>query len=86
MIARGEAGGDDTGPVEVSREVFAGIDAVRLSGLVNMLARDVVARIAEEMGFAESAAWVRGNEGLYARAVFHGFRVEGPSSVPPALV
>jgi len=63
--------------VRVSREVFEGIEAVRDSGLTNMLDRPVVAEIAEEMGFEESARWVREHRDLYARAIFHGFEVEG---------
>ena len=59
----------------VSREVFEGIEAVRLSGLTNMLDRPRVANLAEEMGFEASARWVRENRGLYARGVFHGFEV-----------
>ena len=53
--------------------VHIGIEAVRLSGLTNMLDRSRVAEIADEMGFPEAAEWVRENpEHLYARAIFHG--------------
>ena len=31
---------------------------------------------AEEMGFEASARWVREHRDRYARAIFHGFRVE----------
>ena len=61
--------------VPVSRAVFEGIEAVRLSGLTNMLDRPRVAELAEQLGFEESARWVRENRDLYARAVFHGFEV-----------
>jgi hypothetical protein len=60
----------------VSREVFEGIEAVRLSGLTNMLDRPRVAEIADAMGYAETARWVRENRDLYARAIFHGFEVK----------
>ena len=63
-------------PIPVSREVFTGIGAVRLSGLTNLLDRPAVADIAEAMGFEESARWVREHCDLYSRAVFHGFAVE----------
>lgn len=59
----------------VSREVFAGIEAIRRSGLTNMLDRPRVAELAEEMGFAESAAWIRAHHDLYAQAIFHGLEV-----------
>ena len=62
--------------VLVSPEVFDGLKAVRLSGLTSMLDRPAVARIAEEMGFEESARWVREHRDLYAQAIFHGFEVE----------
>lgn len=61
--------------VPVSMEVFEGIEAVRRSGLTNMLDIPRVIEIAEEMGFAESAAWIRENCAEYARAVFRGFEV-----------
>ncbi len=72
--------------VPVPREVFDGIEAVRLSGLTNMLDRPVVAEIAEGMGFEQAARWVRENRDLYARAIFHGFEVienPGGASAPP---
>jgi hypothetical protein len=47
-----------------------------LSGLTNMLDRPRVAEIADEMGYAETARWVRENRDLYARAIFHGFEVK----------
>jgi hypothetical protein len=59
----------------VSSEVFEGIEAVRLSGLTNMLDRPRVAEIADEMGYAESARWVREHRDLYARGIFQGFVV-----------
>jgi len=62
--------------VRVAPEVFEGIEAVRLSGLTNMLDRPVVAEIAEEMGFEVSARWVREHRDLYARAIFQGFEVD----------
>ena len=69
-------GDDDTrGPVEVSAEVFEGIEAVRRSGLTNMLDRQAVAYLAEGMGLEVSARWVRENRRLYARAIFNGFVV-----------
>lgn len=64
------------GPVHVTPEVFKGIEALRLSGITNMLDRPQVALIAEEMGFEESARWVRENRELYARAVFEGLIAE----------
>jgi len=61
----------------VAPEVFEGIEAVRQSGLTNMLDRPAVAEIAEAMGYEESARWLREHRDLYARAIFQGFEVEG---------
>jgi len=61
--------------VQVTQAVFDGLEAVRLSGLTNMLDRPAVARIAEEMGHEEAARWVNAHRDLYARAIFHGFEV-----------
>jgi hypothetical protein len=70
---------DKGGRVLVSREVLEGIEAVRRSGLTNMLDRPVVAELAEAMGFEAAARWVRENRDLYARGVFQGFEaVEEP--------
>jgi hypothetical protein len=65
------------GPVRVSHEVFAGLEAVRESGLTNMLDRPVVIEIAETMGFRETALWIRAHRDLYAIGIFQGFEVEG---------
>ena len=60
-------------PIQVPQVVFDGIEAVRLSGLTNMLDRFAVAHLADEMGYPESATWLREHKELYARAVFRGF-------------
>lgn len=64
-----------TEPVRVPREILDGLEAVRRSGLVNMLAHPEVADVAERMGLEASARWVRENPGPYSRAVFHVLRV-----------
>jgi hypothetical protein len=63
-------------PIRVSREVFAGLEAVRQSGLTNMFDRPVVIQLAETMGFAETARWVQAHRDLYAAGIFQGFEVE----------
>jgi hypothetical protein len=65
----------DMGAVRVTREVYEGIEAVRRSGLTNMLDRPVVARLAGEMGYEDASRWVRLHRDLYSRAVFHGLKV-----------
>lgn len=67
------SGGDGGGKVKVTAGVLQGLEAVRISGATNMLDRPAVALLAEEMGFAEAALWVREHRGEYARGVFNGF-------------
>ncbi len=65
------------GAVGVPRDVHAWLEAVRLSGLTNMLDRPAVAQIAAAMGYDGCARWVREHRALYARGVFHGFETDG---------
>ena len=60
-------------PISVPENVLLGIDAVRKSGLTNMLMRPVVIELARELGFPESAKWIENNRKLYAEGVFKGF-------------
>jgi len=62
--------------VKVPKAVLDGLEAVRKSGLTNMLHRSVVAELAEEFGFEEAARWIRSRRRLYAIGVFHGFVAE----------
>ena len=59
--------------VKVPKAVLDGLEAVRTSGLNNMLDRPVVAQLAREFGFDEAARWVEDHRGQYAEAIFHGF-------------
>lgn len=63
--------------VRVPADVREGLEAVRLSGLTNMLDRPAVARIAAALGYVACARWVHRNRELYARGVFHGFEADG---------
>ena len=62
--------------VRVPKAVLDGLEAVRQSGLTNMLDRPVVARLAEEFGFEEAARWVETHRKQYAEAIFGGFEAE----------
>jgi len=64
------------GKVKVPKAVLDGLEAVRRSGLTNMLDRPVVAQLAEEFGFKKAARWIRTRRKLYAIGVFHGFAAE----------
>ena len=65
------------GKVEVPKGVLEGLEAVRRSGLTNMLDRPVVAQLASQMGFPEAARWAESNRRLYAEGIFKGFVVKG---------
>lgn len=69
---------EEDAPVRISvpAAVWQGIDAVRLSGLTNMLDRPAVIRIAGELGFPEAARWIETHTKEYAEGVFRGFIVE----------
>jgi len=64
--------------VKIPAEVLQGIEAVRVSGRTNMLARDMVAAIALELGYVDAAFWLDdpANRKAYAEGVFRGFRKE----------
>ncbi len=70
-------GDTERAAVRVAPEVHEGLEAVRLSGLTNMLDRPAVARIAAAMGYDACARWVRDHRALYARGIFHGFEADG---------
>jgi len=61
--------------VRVPKAVLDGLEAVRQSGLTNMLDRPVVAQLAGEFGFDEAARWTDAHRDLYAKGVFRGFEV-----------
>ena len=63
-------------PVTVPRNVYAGILAIRESGLTNMLDRPTVTRLARKMGFKDAAAWLADptNRRAYAEGIFRGFK------------
>ena len=77
VIERGPEAVAPTGPVPVvvPQSVYAGILAIRASGLTNMLDRPTVARLARKFGFDEAAAWLddRANHRAYAEGIFRGF-------------
>jgi hypothetical protein len=61
-------------PVAISAEVWMGLEAVRLSGLTNLLDRSRVIRLSRELGFGEAANWVTLHPRAYMLGIFQGFR------------
>jgi len=78
IIERGPQPAEPTSPtpVTVPRNVYAGILAIRESGLTNMLDRPTVTRLARKMGFKDAAAWLADptNRRAYAEGIFRGFK------------
>jgi hypothetical protein len=66
---------DSPTPVTVSNAVYEGIEAVRDSGMFNMLDLPAVAGLARQMGFDDAADWLnnRSNHPAYAQGIFRGF-------------
>jgi len=63
--------------IMVMREVLDGLEAVRSSGLTNMLDRPVVIELARRMGFGDTARWIETHRKEYAEGIFRGFEAEG---------
>jgi len=84
LIKHGFAEVQDDNPtrIPIPALVWQGIDAVRLSGLTNMLDRPVVARLAGELGYPDAARWIEEHPKEYAEGVFRGFVVDPQGGKP----
>jgi len=60
-------------PVPIPENVYRVIDAIRRSGVTNMLDRPMVTEIARQMGFQDEAQWIEQHPDIYANGVFLGF-------------
>jgi len=63
-------------PVPVPKAVYDGLEAIRRSGLTNMLDRPRVIEIAELWGDDATAAWVRTHRAEYAKLIFAGVTID----------
>lgn len=62
--------------VEISQQVFDGLEFIRQSGVTNMLDRPMVLELAKEWGFEATADWIeRVDTRTYAGLIFKGPRV-----------
>ena len=73
---------DKPGRIPIPALIWQGVDAVRLSGLTNMLDRPVVARLAGELGWPDAARWIEAHPKEYAEGVFRGFIVDPQGGKP----
>jgi len=60
-------------PIPIPAPVFEGLEAVRQSGITNMLDRLRVIELAKMMGYEETAEWLRANRQTYSEGIFAGF-------------
>jgi len=75
-VSAGEAEPDDKKTqVLIPSLVFRGLEAVRLSGLTNMLDRPMVALLSGRLGYPDAARWIKEYPKIYAEGIFHGFCV-----------
>lgn len=59
--------------ISIPADVLEGLEAVRLSGKTNMLDVPMVTKLALDMGYPETALWVREHQALYTVGIFRGF-------------
>ena len=71
--SKNEVSTSGSSKVAIPEEVWRGINAVRKSGLTNMLDRPMVAKLAQKLGFPEASNWINDNPKKYAEGVFRGF-------------
>lgn len=62
--------------VKVSQKVYDGIEAVRMSGLTNMLDRNMVQVLCNRMGYHETVVWIEENKDKYGQLIILGLEVE----------
>ena len=72
-------------PVPIPADVFEGLEAVRRSGLTNMLDRPSVIEIADLWGYGETAEWLRTHRRDYVTGIFQGFQVVEEGDAPCAV-
>jgi len=70
--------------IKVTQKVFDGIEAVRNSGLTNMLDKYTVQRLCLDLEYYEAVVWIEDHNKEYARAISEGFEIikEEPSGIP----
>ena len=71
-------------PIRVSAAVYAGLEAIRQSGLTNICDRPRVIDSADLWEFDETAAWVRTHRREYAELIIAGVDVGEEGGAPCA--
>jgi hypothetical protein len=65
--------------VQIPTTVFEQLEAIRQSGEINMLDRNGVQVIANNLDFFELVCWIEDNRKDYAEGIFRGFE---PADIP----
>ncbi len=73
MVEEKPASPETPEPVPIPQHVYEVIDAIRRSGVTNMLDRPMVIEVARQMGFPDVAEWIDQNRPIYATGIFRGF-------------
>jgi hypothetical protein len=61
-------------PVQIPGHVYEVLEAIRRSGVTNMIEGPVVIEIARQLGFPEVAQWIDEKKRTYAECIFRGCR------------
>ncbi|MFC4767178.1 DUF5049 domain-containing protein [Effusibacillus consociatus] len=61
--------------VQVSQKVFDGLEAVRSSGVTNMLDYGAVMYYAAKWGYTETVLWMQDHKRDYIQGIFEGFEI-----------
>jgi hypothetical protein len=62
-------------PVQVTRDVFEGLEACRKSGEYNMFEFNSVTRWCLDHQYFNSVIWMTDNKKEYEKAIFEGFEI-----------
>lgn len=62
--------------IKIPSKVLEGLEAVRRSGVTNMLDYLAVIDLCRYSGYDAAAGWMEANKRLYSRGLFEGFESE----------
>lgn len=65
--------------IKVPSEVLEGIMVVKDTGALNMFDYVGVMKLAESLGYPQTAEWMRNNKKAYSEGIFVGFDIEEES-------
>lgn len=69
-------------PVLVPRRIMDALQAVRESGLTNMIDLPAVGWVGDQLGYPELGEWIAAHKRDYSRGIFRGFDVDWDAQEP----